>query len=581
MRSAIHATLAFCLSVSVFAAAAAAEPTRIYLDFGLSWELQKYGLWELGSDPCDGLQLGGCGSNVNHPAQAGLNWQNAGSLPSAMMPLWYELERNPSGDPDFDGFDYDGFSGLNGWDSLELASDIVDYVAQFFAPFDVEVVQASAHTLEDAAATLASTATRDVYIFVGGESASESGRATFDWGNLQDDIGFVFAGNFIGHDDEGTWTVDVQGMARTIAHEASHTFGLAHTGPEMMGPWNGDFISHFGWAGARVMRFPLPWADDVLELASGDFREDYEAAQGVPFEQTTQNAFEVLANVLGLRPGAPAYVTGTGLHDLISISEVGGLGYARIHAYSDPARTQLVARYGYLFPKQNGVAIEAGPGDDRVSVECAIAATIRGGPGNDSLRGGRGADILIGDPGDDELLGGSGNDTIRYPGLTDVVLDGGEPDSGARLGSDVLGDASGIDTLDFTAFSDRVVLDLAEGAEQVIDPESPLASVTLPCFDFGCVSSQTPAPEPRLRLQLLPTQGSPAFENAIGSMYADELTGTTARNRLEGSGGSDVIEGGGGADTIIGGAGTDTCSNAGEYVQCEPLPPILPIGSHR
>jgi Ca2+-binding RTX toxin-like protein len=180
--------------------------------------------------------------------------------------------------------------------------------------------------------------------------------------------------------------------------------------------------------------------------------------------------------------------------------------------------------------------------------------------------GGGGADVLVGGPGDDELSVGAGRDAVRYGPLTDVVLDGGKPHPDAGLGTDVLRDAGGFDTLDFAGFPERVVIDLGDDAVQVVDPPS--------LFEQRVLPSREAPPAPRLRVRLEPANGGASFESVIGSEHGDVLTGTSAANRLEGRGGNDVIEGGGGRDSIVGGAGTDQCSNAGQLVLCE-APPLV------
>ena len=562
--------LRLCLTIAALlpATAAGAEPTRIYIDFGFAWNLHEAGLWGLGTNNCDGLRLRACGGQTDYLDQAGLTWGNLFLLPPSIMPLWYELERNSMDDPAFEGIDYDGAAGANGWDALAVAADVAAYVEEFYAPFDVEVRVVESETLEDAAAWLASTPTNDAYIFVGG-TAGFSGIASFDWGNERDDIGFAFAGNFIGMELNGDeYSVSVEGMARTIAHEAGHTFGLTHTGDNNGGPSRGDYMSHFSTAGARVMRYPMEWADEILANPPGaDFREGHEADEGLPFAQTRQNAFQVLKDVLGLRPGAPAYVTGTGLHDSIRVSSWwGSWAYVRVRAYDDPQRTQLADTYSYFILTGNGVYIEAGPGDDSVSVNGTFAAEIHGGPGNDVLSGGSGPDVLVGDRGDDVLQPGAGDDTIRYDARTARVHHGGEPHASALLGTDRLRDGGGVDTLDFDAFPERVVIDLGDADEQVIDRPSLIGS-----FQPACLQPCTlpPTPEPRLRVQLEWTDGAPGFENVVGSDRGDDITGSPAANHLAGGAGNDTLEGAGGNDVFVGGAGSDTCTNNGSFILCD------------
>src|SRR5262249_31245180 len=49
-----------------------------------------------------------------------------------------------------------------------------------------------------------------------------------------------------------------------------------------------------------------------------------------------------------------------------------------------------------------------------------------------------------------------------------------------------------------------------------------------------------------------------AFEDLVGSLYNDKLSGNGLHNNLPGNGGLDLIFGGGGNDSITGGSGNDT-----------------------
>src|SRR5262249_43044862 len=56
------------------------------------------------------------------------------------------------------------------------------------------------------------------------------------------------------------------------------------------------------------------------------------------------------------------------------------------------------------------------------------------------------------------------------------------------------------------------------------------------------------------------------FENLVGSLFDDVLTGSSAANLITGGDGNDLLSGGGGADTLLGGTGNDTyvIDNAGD-----------------
>ena len=82
-----------------------------------------------------------------------------------------------------------------------------------------------------------------------------------------------------------------------------------------------------------------------------------------------------------------------------------------------------------------GFEVNAGAGDDvvRLSRDVPVAATLRGGSGNDRLVGGAAADKLLGGAGDDILVGRAGDDWL-YGGAGDDKLIGGGGDDLIRGG---------------------------------------------------------------------------------------------------------------------------------------------------
>lgn len=98
-----------------------------------------------------------------------------------------------------------------------------------------------------------------------------------------------------------------------------------------------------------------------------------------------------------------------------------------------------------------GFEVNAGGGDDSViiSPKILVAATLRGGEGNDRLRGGGGADKLLGGAGTDFLLGHGGKDWIFGGTGNDLLYGGAQED---RLvgggGSDYLNGGAGADSTD-------------------------------------------------------------------------------------------------------------------------------------
>uniref|UniRef100_UPI00286D6C03 calcium-binding protein n=1 Tax=Sphingomonas sp. TaxID=28214 RepID=UPI00286D6C03 len=146
------------------------------------------------------------------------------------------------------------------------------------------------------------------------------------------------------------------------------------------------------------------------------------------------------------------------------------------------------------------------------AIECYgndLANTITGNSANNFLSGGANNDILRGGLGADALFGGEGAD----------ALDGGG-------GNDGLSGGNGIDVVNYAAATAGVRVNL--GVIGVAQDTLGAGSDTLT-----------------------------GIENAIGSNFADTLTGNTDANSLNGFGGNDIIYGGAGNDSLIGGEGND------------------------
>jgi hypothetical protein len=153
------------------------------------------------------------------------------------------------------------------------------------------------------------------------------------------------------------------------------------------------------------------------------------------------------------------------------------------------------------------------------NLELTGTANING-TGNvngNKLTGNSGNNTLTGLAGADTVNGGAGNDTYIF-------------DTDGPLGSDLITDAAGIDTLNFANTTTKAIsIQLWNPAAQVVTP----GNLTL-------------------------TLGSgAAIENAIGGSLNDVLTGNILANSLSGGAGNDILNGGAGADTLNGGAGAD------------------------
>lgn len=139
--------------------------------------------------------------------------------------------------------------------------------------------------------------------------------------------------------------------------------------------------------------------------------------------------------------------------------------------------------------------------------------------GDDFIRGEDGADTISGGSGRDEIIAGSGDD----------MIEGGS-------GADVIFGNKGLDTITFQTAKSSIAFDLGAGVGTLGNAKGDQYS---------------------------------SIENAIGSDFADSMTGSAQDNRLNGERGADtllgmegddILIGGGGADTLDGGIGTDTAS---------------------
>ena len=144
---------------------------------------------------------------------------------------------------------------------------------------------------------------------------------------------------------------------------------------------------------------------------------------------------------------------------------------------------------------------------------------------NDTLTGNILANTITGSGGNDTIMGGSGNDTYVF-------------DADSALGSDVISDSAGIDTIDLSGTT-------TVGAN----------------VNLGLTTPQLVNPNLTLTLG-----SAAAFENIIGTAKNDTLSGNTLVNLLTGGAGNDTLDGAGGNDSYLFAAdsplGIDTISDS-------------------
>jgi Ca2+-binding RTX toxin-like protein len=159
----------------------------------------------------------------------------------------------------------------------------------------------------------------------------------------------------------------------------------------------------------------------------------------------------------------------------------------------------------------NGLTVDAGGGDDVITVNAGGNFYISGGEGSDRLDAYAGV----------EFDGGNGNDEIwSYGGGVTALGDAGNDVFYGGVGGDIFNGGDGSDTVVYSLATSGVTANLATG---------------------------------------LASKGSlHDVENVTGSQYGDILTGDAGANGIDGSAGDDTLTGGVGADILTGGAGRDT-----------------------
>ena len=445
------------------------------------------------------------------------------------------------------GMDYDQSGAINSADATALAQEVADLVRRTYEPFAVNVQIVGSANMNQVIDKLDDHATNDAYILVGGRCADGSnlGIAKLNTGNTKDNVAFAWAEDLLDTavtlvtDDEHPWSYVANTLARTAAHEAAHTFGLGH----LLETDEGLTDDQEMLAGSDIM---LTEGSNIRRYVNLATRWD-----GLPTADGTQNAFDVLADNVGLKANGPAYVTGTGAFDTILIEGTGNNeALVTVSAFRDASHTDLIETQSYEVNTTNGILVEAGRRDDRVEiVNLSVPVTLRGGSGNDVLIGSDGNDTFEGDSGTDDLLGGAGNDTYLFRGPR--YLDQHRDDIDDSSGTD--------DVLDFSQLNFGAKVDLASTATQAIDVAAPTHTFTT----WVTIQGQRRAfslmvtYSPRLDLDLKTGSGSTGIENVRGTRFNDRLYGNELDNELFGNAGNDWLYGYDGIDALTGGSGDD------------------------
>ena len=194
---------------------------------------------------------------------------------------------------------------------------------------------------------------------------------------------------------------------------------------------------------------------------------------------------------------------------------------------------------------------------------------LTGGSGNDVLTGDAGNNALEGGLGDDVLNGGAGNDTVVFSGSAAATVDLSITTAqNTGFGNDTI---TNIENVRTGSSADRVTGDANDnifydgGGNDIYNGAAGSDTV-----DYSASTSSVTVNLNTTVAQTVGTYGGSDtitnIENIVGAAsFTNTLTGgNTTANRLVGGALADYIIGGGGADTLIGGAGNDVLF--GDYV---------------
>lgn len=182
-----------------------------------------------------------------------------------------------------------------------------------------------------------------------------------------------------------------------------------------------------------------------------------------------------------------------------------------------------------------------------------VEDAIAGNSSNNLLNGNAGSDWLRGQGGNDVLIGGTGNDTLNGGQGSDRYVF----DADLELGSDLIADIAGTNTIDASTTTDqRITLDLnLVGSAQTVNP-----NLQLTIRDVGAIAQVVSGSQDdvlvgnSLTNLLIGNAGNDWMRGAEG---ADVLLGGSGNDTLLGSRGADQLTGGAGSDTLTGGDGFD------------------------
>ncbi len=225
------------------------------------------------------------------------------------------------------------------------------------------------------------------------------------------------------------------------------------------------------------------------------------------------------------------------------------------------------------------ITVNAGAGNDRVDASAvAVAISVLGGAGRDTLTGGSGADTLAGGNDDDSLTGNDGDDSLEGDAGKDKLLGSGGKDvlSGGD-GNDNLQGQTGNDTISGGAGQDSINGgDDDDSLSGEIGRDTLLGGLGHDSLDGGVENDNLQGQDGNDLLQggdghdvltgltgADTLRGNAGNDTLNGGLDDDSLLGGEGNDRIVAEGGNDTLNGGDGKDTLQGGIGNDALSGSG------------------
>jgi Ca2+-binding RTX toxin-like protein len=234
--------------------------------------------------------------------------------------------------------------------------------------------------------------------------------------------------------------------------------------------------------------------------------DEFIYSPGAAHEETLDPLLDNASNTIMSYNGSSIVL---GFLDIDAVQAIYGLAASdgtQVQSWSWNAGTQTLTQTGFS--------------TDDVIRGVSVKDVIGAGTGHDFVAALGGDDTVNGQAGDDSLYGGAGNDSLDG-GTNNDLVNGGE-------GDDTLIGGGGNDMLDYSFATAGVSVNLAIVTAQVT----------------GGAGIDTLS----------------GFENLIGTIYNDVLSGNNSPNEIDGRDGHDFVGGGISQDTLFGGGGNDTIS---------------------